>query len=340
MKSYISSSSTNLWRVIKNGFAPHDPLNLIGREEVDEQLNATAKHLLQQAVLDTHAAHIKNLSTAKEVWDYLTMLFIGNESIQSSKFDELKTEERDFIMRDNETLDEIYQRILALAKVLTGFGCKDNGDDYIKRMFITSINPREPIRSKIIRSRPDFGRMTSNEVLCEFTSLTILKKNAEETRARVLAGQGVHNLALKAKVVYKQEEVQEEICEGEYWSPEDAKYALNEHLALITNAFWDANKHKFKGSKFKSSPRKGDDSKVRHCYNCGGIKHFIAECPYENKEDHGGRLMPRRRSAKFSSSKKHGNKDDKKKGERLLVAQEEYDSGSEDDDDSEDEVSG
>jgi hypothetical protein len=158
-------------------------------------------------------------------------------------------------------------------------------------MFITSINPREPIRFEIIRSRPDFGSMTSNEVLYEFTALTILKKNAKETRAHVLSGQGAHNLALKAKVVYKQEEEEEEMCEGEYWSSEDAKYALNEHLALTTNAFWDANKHKFKGSKFKSSPRgdqKGGESKVRHCYNCGGIKHFIADCPYENKEYHDG----------------------------------------------------
>jgi hypothetical protein len=30
MKSHISSSSTHLWRVIQNGFAPHDPLNLTG----------------------------------------------------------------------------------------------------------------------------------------------------------------------------------------------------------------------------------------------------------------------------------------------------------------------
>jgi hypothetical protein len=30
---------------------------------------------------------------------------------------------------------------------------------------------------------------------------------------------------------------------------------------------------------------------VRHCYNCGGIKQFITECPYENKEDHGGPLI-------------------------------------------------
>jgi hypothetical protein len=67
MKSHISSSSTHLWRVIQNGFAPHDPFNLTRREEVDEQLNATAKHLIQQAMLDTHAAHINNLSTAKEV---------------------------------------------------------------------------------------------------------------------------------------------------------------------------------------------------------------------------------------------------------------------------------
>jgi hypothetical protein len=142
------------------------------------------------------------------------MLFVGNKSIRSSKFDELKSEERDFIMCDNETPDEMYQRMLALAMALTRFGCKDNGDDYVKRMFITAINPREPIRSEIIRSRPDFGSMTSNEVLCEFTALTILKKNAEETRACVLARQGAHNLALKAKVVHKQEDEEEDVCEG------------------------------------------------------------------------------------------------------------------------------
>jgi hypothetical protein len=79
---------------------------LTRREEVDEQLNAIAKHLLQQDVPDTHVAHINNLSTAKEVWDYLTMLFVGNKSIRSSKFDDLKSEERDFIMRDNETPDD------------------------------------------------------------------------------------------------------------------------------------------------------------------------------------------------------------------------------------------
>jgi hypothetical protein len=130
--------------------------------------------------------------------------------------------------------------------------------------------------------------------------------------------------------------------EGECWSPKDAKYALNEHLALTTNAFWDSNKHKFKGSKFKSSPRgdrKGNNSKVRHYYNCGGIKQFIIECPYENKEDHGGPLFPKSLSSKFFPSKNQGNKDNKKKGKRLLGAHEEYNSRSKDDD-SQDEENG
>jgi hypothetical protein len=65
MKYHISSSSTHLWRVIQSGFAPHDPLSLTAREEVEEQLNATAKHIIQQTMLETHLTHINTLSTAK-----------------------------------------------------------------------------------------------------------------------------------------------------------------------------------------------------------------------------------------------------------------------------------
>ena len=50
MKSHVSSSSVQLWRIIKNGFKPVDPDNLSPREVVDKQLNATAKHMLDKAM--------------------------------------------------------------------------------------------------------------------------------------------------------------------------------------------------------------------------------------------------------------------------------------------------
>jgi hypothetical protein len=151
---------------------------------------------------------------------------------------------------------KIYQRLKALVMALTKFLSKENDDEFVKRMFIASIIPKEPIRSEIILSRTDFEKLTSNEVLCEFTALTTLKKNAEAIRARVLASQGAQNLALEDKVVHKQEEQEEEeLCKEKYWSSKDAKYALDEHLALTTNVLWNANKQKFKGSKSKTSPR-------------------------------------------------------------------------------------
>jgi hypothetical protein len=95
---------------------------LIAREEVEEQLNATTKHIIQQAMPHTCSAHINTLDTAKDVCDYLTMLFIGNKSIRCSRFEELKSDDANFIMYDNETPNEIYQRLKALATAWIEFG--------------------------------------------------------------------------------------------------------------------------------------------------------------------------------------------------------------------------
>ena len=47
MKSHLSSSCTQLWRVIMSGFKPVDPTNLSAKEEIDNQLNATTLNIIQ-----------------------------------------------------------------------------------------------------------------------------------------------------------------------------------------------------------------------------------------------------------------------------------------------------
>ena len=98
MESHVCSSSVQLWRVIKNGFNPHDPNNLTPSEVVDEQLNATAKHMLQKAMTKESVDHIWSFKTAKEAWDYLVALYEGNTSIQRSKKVILQQQVDDFIM--------------------------------------------------------------------------------------------------------------------------------------------------------------------------------------------------------------------------------------------------
>jgi hypothetical protein len=113
-------------------------------------------------------------------------------------------------------------------------------------------------------------------------------------------------------------------------------------MALAAKAFWGK-----KGKNFKSrdntrgypSGQKLKNTRARSCYNCGYKTNFIADCPYEKREDNGGRLIPKNKT-KLSAYKKFGKKNfpNKKVSTRVLVSQEEYMSGGEEE--SEEEVVG
>ena len=116
--------------------------------------------------------------------------------------------------------------------------------------------------------------MFSNAVLSEVVAMTSSKKIADDARARA---QGVRkvNLFLKAKVVEHQEEEEED--DGYERSSEETNYAYHEHMTLASRGFW--KKPGFKSTS-RSNPR---GARSRNCFNCNDTRHFIAECPYENR---------------------------------------------------------
>jgi hypothetical protein len=113
MQSHICSSSTELWCVIKEGFKPYDPDNLSRREVVD-QLNATTLHMIHLAITPKDQAHIRTCKTAKEARDKINALFVGNTSIQDSKFDDFSTADG-FVMNEGESIEDMYRRLTALV---------------------------------------------------------------------------------------------------------------------------------------------------------------------------------------------------------------------------------
>jgi hypothetical protein len=50
MRSHVRSASTELWRIIEEGYSPRDPKSLTRREVVDDQLNATAINMIHMAI--------------------------------------------------------------------------------------------------------------------------------------------------------------------------------------------------------------------------------------------------------------------------------------------------
>ena len=77
-----------------------DPSSLSPREEVDEQLNDTACHMLRLAVHDDYQDSIALLKMTKEIWDTLREIFEGDASVQRSLLALLKQEVNMFVRKN------------------------------------------------------------------------------------------------------------------------------------------------------------------------------------------------------------------------------------------------
>jgi hypothetical protein len=134
------------------------------------------------------------------------------------------------------------------------------------------------------------------------------------------------SLALKAKVVSLDDSVEIEECPSNM-IPDDLQQAYHEHLALASRAFWhDPAKVKAQVDlKNNPSGKKEFASKTKTCFNCHHKYHFIKDCPYENREEHGGRLIPKDQSKLVQKKPIIKRKPFFKKAPRIvLMTQEEY----------------
>lgn len=160
--------------------------------------------------------------------------------------------------------------------------------------------------------------MTSQEVSSEVISMTIAKNNAESARARAIGSTKV-NLALKAKAI----EVDDDDTSSEC-SQEDIKCALNKHLALASRDFCnkpDIKSRSRDNTRFNSSNK---SPKGRSCYNYNDKSHFVAKCPFENREDNGGRLIRKIKSRPPHPLNKNYAIKNVTNKERAIVVHEEY----------------
>ena len=78
------------------------------------------------------------------------------------------------------------------------------------------------------------------------------------------------------------DETQEDVS---HWHPKELEDTLKDYSALTSKAFWKSPSRAKKLVK-KSSGRKEGGQRVRSCYNCQDQYHFVAECPFENREHH------------------------------------------------------
>ncbi|KAK1616241.1 hypothetical protein QYE76_021758 [Lolium multiflorum] len=325
-----------LWRIIVDGFKPYNPDKLTRREAVDSQLNVTALHMIQTSVGTKELSRVRNFTTAKEAWDGLAASFIGSDSMRRNKYNSLRNKAEGFMRLPDEDHEDMYGRLITVADAFRNVGATHINDSWIKDKYIDCMMPFEPIDVKTLVGRECYSSLTSQQAVHEMQALKVLEQNSHDSRNRAIGMSKGNNLALKVN------SIEEVIPQEQYrasWSmtyPEDLEFHYNDHMAFHAKSFW-VDPSKAKEDNIKRNNKSGFTSlgpKTRSCYNCDDKRHFIAECPYENRETHGGRLIPKDKSkdskGKYSkaANKKFYNKS--KKGKRppriVLVTREEYSS--------------
>jgi hypothetical protein len=143
MRSHINFVSIELWIIVEQGFNPtsKDLNNLLPWEHVDKQLNASALYLIHMSLSKKDKTFVRSISSAKEAWDALMDLFIGNASIQESKFDEAHNEADNFSMMDGEDPQELHRHLSALQVKLIDLGSTQCDGKWMKKKFLQALLP-------------------------------------------------------------------------------------------------------------------------------------------------------------------------------------------------------
>ena len=327
MKMHLKSINSSVWNIVENGYTVADPAKPTPQDDVNEHLNAQATNAIFGALSGDEFNRIATLESANEIWTTLKNVHEGTSSVRESKIELLKGKLDRFVMNENETPSEMYNRLNLLVNEIKGLGNKEMTDSFIVKRMLRAITPRNVTLVTLIRERDDFDTLTPHDVLGRILAHDLMQQESKEVYDLTNQGSSSkkQNLALKAK----QEE--EESTSGE-----ECGELQDEEMALFVRRF---NKFFKKGVFNKSSYSKKPFNKSRpryserRCYECGETGHFIAKCPNKKDKDEGGK--------KESKKEKYYKRDKTKRYKKNYKGQahlgEEWDSNSSGTDSDEDE---
>jgi hypothetical protein len=284
MKSYLYSISTEVWQVVCDGiyFLEDD------EESTPEQLqkihrNAQAITILNSSVDKEEFNRVDGLEEAKDVWTTLRMAHEGSNPVRKVNIDMLEGQLNRFIMFDDETPQEMFNRLKKLVNKTNALGSKKWTDRMLTEHMMRAYTPMNYNVVALIHQDPAYKRMSSDDVLGKITNheMYIEEANHVKNLSKGITTSRKQEIAFKAnkKSKNKQEVVKSSSEEEE--EEEDSSECDDEDMAL----FMKKLKKYIKKKKFKKGDKKLKTTTKRTCYNCGKHGRFIANYPFERRDD-------------------------------------------------------
>ncbi|KAA3438969.1 Pectinesterase [Gossypium australe] len=140
MKVYLHGLHPSLWTIVTIGVDKSAPPSR--EQEYDIFRNSQAVTVLRSALSSYEYNKIRGINSAKELWDTLQMAHEGSDEVKEGKVDLLQGELEAFVMKKDETLQEMYDRLKLLVTEIRMLGSNDWGENKVTKSCLGPMHPR------------------------------------------------------------------------------------------------------------------------------------------------------------------------------------------------------
>src|SRR3954470_1047012 len=247
MMRNIISIDLNAWNIVENGVTVIDKENLTEVEKKDLALDTQVWVFITNHLIPEKYHEVKNIQSAKGVWEYLEKIGEGKSTQKEARVDILRSKLYTFKRHEGEKVNSIYSRLTALANELESLGAKDVDSHMVVRTLLWSLDDSFAHIILMIKERTDYRTMVPVDVL---ERLTTFEK--EEDEKHEINGTRRKTHAHKAKA---SKHSSSEGCSA-LGSESDDPSGIGMDLALIVKRF-----NRFQRKSSSSSPKKSYSSK-------------------------------------------------------------------------------
>src|SRR3954470_7155137 len=169
MRNMIAINSAGC-EIVKDGAVIKDKKNLTADELKCMALDAEVRVFITNHISAEKYLEVRNIASAKGVWDYLEKIAEGASTQKDSHIDALRSKFYRFARKDGEKVESTYNRLTTLSTELVALGAPDITDHLVVRQLLRSLDESFGHLVMMIKERSNYRNMTPADVLERFTT--------------------------------------------------------------------------------------------------------------------------------------------------------------------------